>query len=152
MWRNNYFGNPSNVGAGANGASPAGDGVPNLIKYALGLNPFTPATAAQLPSGSIQPDGGTNYLTLTVNRAADPSDITYIVEVSSNLLSGWVSGPPNTVTLTNTPRNWSFATTRPCRLRPTGLFVCVSPIPEAKELGRVRPVCAFRLSASISTR
>ena len=56
IWRNSYFGNPSNVGAGANGASPAGDGVPNLIKYALGLNPTNPATAAQLPSGGIQPD------------------------------------------------------------------------------------------------
>jgi len=102
-WRNSHFGNPSNVGAGANGASPAGDGVPNLIKYALGLNPSTPVTAAQLPSGSIQPNGGTNYLTLNVNRGAQPSDITYIVEVSSNLLGGWVSGPPNTVTLSNTP-------------------------------------------------
>ena len=101
-WRDNHFGNPSNVGAGANGASPAGDGVPNLIKYALGLDPSTRATAAQLPSGSIQPDGGQNYLTLTVNRAADPADITYIVEVSSNLPGGWVSGPPNTITLTNT--------------------------------------------------
>lgn len=102
IWRNSYFGNPSNVGAGANGASPAGDGVPNLIKYALGLNPTNPATAAQLPSGGIQPSGGTNYLTLTVNRAAEPPDVTYIVEVSSNLLSGWVSGPPNTITLANT--------------------------------------------------
>jgi hypothetical protein len=102
IWRNGYFGNPSNVGAGANGASPAGDGVPNLIKYALGLNPTNAAAAAQLPSGSIQSSGGTNYLTLTVNRAAEPPDVTDIVEVSSNLLSGWVSGPPNTVTLTNT--------------------------------------------------
>jgi hypothetical protein len=102
VWRNSHFGNPSNVGAGANGASPAGDGVPNLIKYALGLNPSLPVAAAQLPAGGIQPSGGTNYLTLTVNRAAQPSDITYIVEVASNLLGGWVSGPPNTVTLTNT--------------------------------------------------
>ena len=101
-WRNSHFGNPSNVGTGANGASPTGDGVPNLIKYALGLNPSTPVTAAQLPSGGIQPSGGTNFLTLTVNRAAQPSDVTYIVEVSSNLPGGWVSGPPNTVTLTNT--------------------------------------------------
>ena len=101
IWRNNYFGNPSNVGAGANGASPAGDGVPNLIKYALGLNPTNTANPAQLPSGSIQSSGGTEYLTLTVNRAAEPPDVTYIVEVSSNLLDGWVSGPPNTATLTN---------------------------------------------------
>ena len=101
IWRNGYFGNPSNVGAGANGASPAGDGVPNLIKYALGLNPTNAAAAAQLPSGSIRSVGGLNFLTLTINRAAEPPDVTYIVEVSSNLLSGWVSGPPNTVTLTN---------------------------------------------------
>ena len=101
-WRDDYFHNPSNVGAGANGASPTGDNVPNLLKYALGLNPTNTAASAQLPSGSIQSDGGTNYLTLTVNRAADPSDVTYIVEVSSNLLAAWVSGPPNTVTLTNT--------------------------------------------------
>ena len=101
IWRNTYFGNPSNVGAAANGASPAGDGVYNLIKYALGLPPLTPAVAAQLPSGSIQTFSGQNYLTLTINRAANPSDITYTVEVSSNLLD-WVSGPANTVTLTNT--------------------------------------------------
>lgn len=101
IWRNSYFGNPSNVGAGANGASPAGDGVPNLIKYALGLNPTNPATPAQLPSGSIQSAGPLNFLTLTVNRATEPPDVTYVVEVSSNLLDGWVSGPLNTVTLTN---------------------------------------------------
>jgi hypothetical protein len=101
LWRNTWFGNPSNVGAGANGASPAGDAVPNLMKYALGLNPFTATTPAQLPSGSLQTFSGQSYLTLTVNRATQPADITYIVEVSSNLLS-WVSGPPNTVTVTNT--------------------------------------------------
>ncbi len=94
-----YLGTTPSISA--NGASPAGDGVPNLIKYALGLNPTNAAAAAQLPSGRIQSSGGTNYLTLTVNRAAQPPDVTDIVEVSSNLLSGWVSGPPNTVTLTN---------------------------------------------------
>jgi hypothetical protein len=100
VWRDNNFGNPSNVGAGANNAAPAGDGVDNLVKYALGLNPFTRATLAELPSASVQSYGGTNYLTLTVRRGADPSDITYTVEVSSNLLT-WASGSTNTVTLTN---------------------------------------------------
>ena len=56
-----------------------------------------------MPFGSIQSDGGTNYLTLTVNRAAEPPDATCIVEVTGNLSSDWVSGPPNTLTLTNTP-------------------------------------------------
>src|SRR5207302_10737076 len=31
QWRNSHFGNPSDVGAGANSASPAGDGVSNLV-------------------------------------------------------------------------------------------------------------------------
>jgi hypothetical protein len=101
VWRDNHFGNPSNVGAGANTAVPAGDGVPNLIKYALGLNPFTYVSPGQLPTESIAPDSGQNYLTLTVSRAADPSDITYIVEVSGDLQT-WLSGLPYTVTLTNT--------------------------------------------------
>lgn len=101
IWRNTWFGNPSDVGAGADGASPAGDAAPNLMKYALGLDPLIPATRSQLPSGSLQSFSGQSYLTLTVNRAATPSDVTYIVEVSSNLIR-WVSGPPNTVTVTNT--------------------------------------------------
>jgi hypothetical protein len=102
IWRNTNFGNPSDVGAGADGYSPAGDGVPNLIKYALGLNPKTKATSAQLPSASIQTNAGQAYLTLTVNRTADPSDVTAVVEVSGDLVN-WASGPTNTVTLTNTP-------------------------------------------------
>jgi hypothetical protein len=101
-WRANHFGNPSNIGAGADTASPAGDGVPNLIKYALGLDPYTPAAASQLPTGSIQPDGGQSYLTLTANPVAQAPDVTYAVEVSGDLQT-WTSGPPFTVTLTNVP-------------------------------------------------
>jgi len=101
VWRDNHFGNPSNVGAGANGASPAGDGVPNLLKYALGLDPNTPATISQLPTGGIQPDGGQDYLTMTINRTSKPTDISYVVEVSGDLQT-WASGTPNTVTLTDT--------------------------------------------------
>jgi hypothetical protein len=102
MWRANHFGNPSNVGAGADTAAPAGDGIPNLIKYALGLDPYTPAASSQLPSGSILPDNGQSYLTLTVNTVAQAPDVTYAVEVSGDLQS-WTSGPPFTVTLTNIP-------------------------------------------------
>ena len=101
-WRANHFGYPSNIGAGADTASPAGDGVPNLIKYALGLDPYTPAAASQLPTGSIQPDGGQSYLTLTANPVAQAPDVTYAVEVSGDLQT-WTSGPPFTVTLTNVP-------------------------------------------------
>jgi len=101
IWRNTYFGNPSNVGAGANTASPLGDGVPNLIKYALGLNPLAPATGGQLPMPSIVQSNGLSYLALTVNRAAEPSDVTYTVQVSGDL-QAWASGGPNTMTISNT--------------------------------------------------
>jgi hypothetical protein len=101
QWRNTNFGNPSNVGAGANNASPAGDGVPNVSKYALGLNPFTPVQPGQLTSASIQQVSGQGYLTLVANRNANPPDIGLVAAVSSDLQC-WSSAPTNTTTLTNT--------------------------------------------------
>ena len=102
IWRDNQFGNPSNVGVGADGASPAGDGVANLIKYALGLDPFTPAPAAALPAGSLTEDPNQRYPTLTVNRTAQAADISYVVQVSGDLRN-WFSGPAYTTTLADTP-------------------------------------------------
>jgi hypothetical protein len=101
QWRNAWFHNPSNVGAGADTATPANDGVANLIKYALGLNPTQSVTSSELPIGSIQSDGGQSYLTMTANTVVWPLDVTYAIEVSGDLQS-WTSGPPFTVTLTNT--------------------------------------------------
>jgi hypothetical protein len=101
-WRDTNFGNPSDVGAGGDGASPAGDGIPNLVKYALGLNPLTVAATNQLPIGSLQTNAGFEYLTLTVNRAAAEPDVSYVVEVSGDL-TNWFSDSPSTVTLTNAP-------------------------------------------------
>jgi hypothetical protein len=101
-WRDTNFGNPSDVGAGADGVSPAGDGIPNLVKYALGLNPLTVAATNQLPIGSLQTNAGFEYLTLTVNRAAVEPDVSYVVEVSGDL-TNWFSDSTYTVTLTNAP-------------------------------------------------
>ena len=99
-WRDAHFGNPSNIGAGADRASPAGDGLPNLIKYALGLNPFTPTIPDQVILGNLQTFGGQEYLTLTVNRTERLPDVSYIVQVSGDLTT-WASGTPNTVTLSD---------------------------------------------------
>jgi hypothetical protein len=101
-WRDNHFGNPSNVGSGANGASPAGDGIANLIKYALGLDPFSPIAPSQLPFGSIDDEAGVLYPVLTINRAAVAPDVTYIVEVSGDLET-WDSGPVVTTVLADLP-------------------------------------------------
>ena len=99
-WRNSHFGNPSNVGQGADGAAPAGDGVPNLLKYALGIDPLTVVSRSQLTAGSITQNLGLSYATLSISRTNRATDITYIVQISSDLQT-WLSGPGNTVTLTD---------------------------------------------------
>jgi hypothetical protein len=78
--------------------TPAHDGITNLMKYALGLAPMTPATINLAP----QVSGG--HLTLTFQRLSAPSDITYIVEASSDLNSAdWsASGVTTVVTVPDT--------------------------------------------------
>ena len=73
-------GNSSISGPAAN---PAGDGVANLMKYALGLNPFTPGPAGQ-PVVAVQ----NGYLTLTYTKLKSAKDIRYQA-ISSGDLSAW---------------------------------------------------------------
>lgn len=67
-------------------ADPTGHGVSNLMAYALNLNPFL-ANVTNLPMGQVS-DG---YLTLTFTRRSLATDLTYTVQVSTNL-SDWHSG------------------------------------------------------------
>lgn len=102
-------------------ADPDGDGVPNLLAYALGADPLTPGGAA-LPETEIV-DG---RLTFTFNRIADPG-LVYTVEASDDLVT-WtvldVPGNPSTgsdnvagpVTVTD-PGEVSTAPRRFLRLR-----------------------------------
>jgi uncharacterized repeat protein (TIGR03803 family) len=72
-------------------AAPAGDGIPNLLKYALNLNPM--ANGAQsLPASSMMLINGNYYLTLTYTQALWAGDISYIPEVSGDLQT-WNFGP-----------------------------------------------------------
>jgi len=83
-WRQQNFGTTSaGDPVGGNLAAPRGDGVANLVKYALGLNPAVPATTG-LPVGTR----GTTYFNLTFTRLRDATDITYRVEATDNL-GGW---------------------------------------------------------------
>lgn len=72
-------------GSGAPEASPAGDAIGNLTKYALGLNPWNRGYDGRLTQGKVA-DGGLDYLSLTYIRPEPrPADISYVVEASSNL-------------------------------------------------------------------
>jgi hypothetical protein len=64
-------------------ATPAGDGVANLLKYALGLLPFTPSTT-NMPVVTIVND----RLQMVFNRNPLATDLIYEVQASSNLSTG----------------------------------------------------------------
>jgi hypothetical protein len=78
---------------------PAGDGVPNLLKYALGMNAYTPS-ASGLPVIGSTTTGGKTYLTLSFTDLSALTDITYTVQVSSDLQT-WFSGSQYTVRTDN---------------------------------------------------
>jgi hypothetical protein len=68
------------------GADPYGSGVPNLLAYALQLNPAT-ASPTNVPHAAIS----NGHLTITYLDPAGMTDVTFIVEVSTDL-NTWNSG------------------------------------------------------------
>jgi len=96
-WREQKFtaAELSDWGFSGDAGQPARDGVPNLMKYALSLEPKTPV-ASGLPSLGYQALNGKTYLTLTFAKPRALTDITYNVQVSGDL-QGWQSGPFYTV-------------------------------------------------------
>ncbi len=64
-------------------AAPAGDGVPNLLKYALDIDPFLPAPAGRMPGINLEADG---VPTFVYEERTDISDVEYIAEVSRDLV------------------------------------------------------------------
>ncbi len=79
-WRQQHFGTTNAADpTGGNLAAPRGDGVTNLMKYALGLNPALSATAG-LPVGAK----GATYFNLTFTRMQAATDVTYRVEATDN--------------------------------------------------------------------
>jgi hypothetical protein len=99
-WQIDYFGSITNANAAPN-ATPAGDGVPNWLKYALGLDPTVPGTT--IPGGVVWVNGSTiggSTNTIQIYTAAEVvfnTDVgkTYQIQSVSSLSSGWqnVGGP-----------------------------------------------------------
>jgi len=87
-WQSQYFTTEQLADPTISGptADPYGSGVPNLLAYALQLNPAT-AQLSNVPSPTIV----NGVLTVTYFIPASIKDISYIVEVSTDLVN-WNSG------------------------------------------------------------
>lgn len=81
-WRLANFGTSANSGNAADSADPDGDGVPNLMEYALGSDPNSSLSAGRAIA-SLTSDG----LRVTLSFLRARSDLTYIVEGSADLAS-----------------------------------------------------------------
>jgi hypothetical protein len=79
-WRTQYFGTTNNSGATADTSSYAGDGIANLVKYALGMDPTVPATNG-LPEMKMT----NSRLALTFNRQKSATDVVYEVQAAGDL-------------------------------------------------------------------
>jgi hypothetical protein len=78
--------NANNVAISGDLADPDGDGIVNLLEYALNLNPNV-ASGTGLPTMEIDPDCG--CLTLTYIKVLSAIDLTYTVEAASDPGGPW---------------------------------------------------------------
>ena len=106
-WRYTIFSTFQNAGTGADLATPAGDGVPNLVKYASGLAPATP-DSTPVDTTKIAMINGVDTLTLTFVRNTAATDVTYSVEAADSPAGPWTAIDPLAATnqvsvLANTP-------------------------------------------------
>jgi hypothetical protein len=84
-WRQLHFDTPINSGPAADGADPDGDGILNIIEYALGENPWIPSTNA-FPAARIESD----HFTLRFHRNPSATDVNWEVQSSPGLMpSEW---------------------------------------------------------------
>lgn len=93
QWQASFFGNPSvEPGIADPHASPAGDGLSNLVKYALGLDPNVRAT-----DDAPQLSRETNTLSLNYSRSLTATNVTITVEWSTDLKNWSSDGVTTTV-------------------------------------------------------
>ncbi len=115
--------------------APAGDGVPNLLKFAFNMAPT--AGGILTPNRTTLPEGGasglplvktnaSNHLTITFVRrtASSGSGLVYEVEASGNLTQPWENLP---ITATPDPINaeWERVTVTDPSPAPSGRFLRV---------------------------
>ncbi len=102
-WQNQFFtpAQLANPAISGETAAPAGDGVPNLLKYAFNVNPTANGTQAEPKAGTVS-IGGVEYPTLTYQQDIYATDLTFTPEVSNDL-QHWYSGAGYIVPVSVTP-------------------------------------------------
>jgi len=104
--------NGTYLGIDLTDAAPAaadldGDGVPNLVEYALGTDPRNPSDGTAGIHGSALQVGGAQYLTLTFKRRPNAVWLQYIPEVSADKQT-WYSDNAHIQEISVTPLNSQF--------------------------------------------
>ena len=101
-WQFQHFTSTDLANAAVSGdlADPDGDGISNLLEYALNLDPKVTSTVG-LPTVGQTTVGGSQYLTLTYTRVIAATGITYVPQVSGDL-NTWNSGTGYTVAVSTT--------------------------------------------------
>ena len=84
----------------SHGDDASGDGIPNLLKYAFGLDP-TVNSRAGLPVVTVEEFAGERYLFLTVVKNPEAFDLEYRIECSGDGLR-WVDDPKAVVVVEET--------------------------------------------------
>jgi hypothetical protein len=80
-WKSFHFGaNSTNAAVAGDFADPDGDGILNLLEYALGSDPTAPD-----PKNSLAVAIAGGHLQVSFNRNGSATDVTYIVETSTEL-------------------------------------------------------------------
>jgi hypothetical protein len=98
-WKTFHFGNnATNAAAAGDFADPDGDGMVNLLEYALGSDPLIAGAGNSLSAAVI---GG--HAQVSFNRNASATDLTYVLEASSDL-STWTP-----VMIYTNPSGWTGA-------------------------------------------
>ena len=90
-WQNAAFGtNMDNAAVASEWVDPDGDGVLNLFEYAFLMDPQVAARAG-LPLALLVTNGPARHLAIQFPRRTLPSELTYTIEVSSDLQQ-WETG------------------------------------------------------------
>jgi PKD repeat protein len=97
LWQADYFSvaELEDPEIGGDGADPDGDGMPNLIEYALCRHPRVSDS-----NDALRYPSDLDRLTMVYDRAKVATDVVVTVEVAGSLLGDWQSGPDH---VTETP-------------------------------------------------